>query len=65
MTSVQSSADDIIQSLLTIDGIDEAMLLSDAVSSLSEPHLSRCLSYIKENHNLLTEDEARAKYSEE
>jgi len=65
MTSPQQTAEDIVQSLMNLDGVNEVNLIETAMRDLSDKDRKELIGRIKEENNFLTDDEAREKYENE
>ncbi|HPS39181.1 MAG TPA: hypothetical protein PL124_07185 [Candidatus Cloacimonadota bacterium] len=65
MTSSQQTAEDILQSLMNLDGVSEVSLLETGISDLSDRDKKELIGRIKEEYDFLTDDEAREKYEKE
>ena len=65
MTSPQQTAEDIVQSLLNLDGVSEVNLIETAIGDLTDRDRKELIGRIKEENDFLTDDEAREKYEKE
>jgi Zn-dependent membrane protease YugP len=65
MTSSQQTAEDIVQSLLNLDGVSEVNLIETAIGDLTDRDRKELIGRIKEENDFLTDDEAREKYEKE
>lgn len=62
MASADQTAEDIVQSLLDLDHVDNVSLIEYAIENLTERDKDKLIANLKENYELYNADEAQEKF---